>query len=62
MTASNDYWGPRIDWLKSTMRETGCIADEDLSRFVTLNDASAIADLLDRSIDGHEAKPLVSDR
>lgn len=50
--AGSSYWGPLTDWLEATMRGYGCIADEDMRRFVTLDDPAAIADLLDQQIDG----------
>jgi metallo-beta-lactamase family protein len=48
------YWQPILDWLQNTVREKGCIDDQDVRRFQVMDDAQEIADWLDESIDGHE--------
>lgn len=50
--ADKDYWGPMVDWLNLTMREKGCIDEDELGLFVSLNDPNEIADLIDSSING----------
>ncbi len=50
----SQYWRPLVDWLKTAVRDRGCIDDADLQRFQLLDDAREIADLLDQTIDGHE--------
>ena len=48
--ADSRYWSPLADWLKNTMRESGCISDGDLARFVVLDDPETIVDWLDQSL------------
>lgn len=46
------YWQPLIDWLRETMYIEGCIAEEDLNRFVLVDEPAAVAEALKQHIDG----------
>jgi metallo-beta-lactamase family protein len=46
------FWGPLVEWLRSTVREKHCIDDQDLQRFRMMDAPEEIAEYLDQVIDG----------
>ena len=48
----SEYWSPMVNWLTNTVRNKGCIDDDDAQRFRVMDDAAEIAAWLDERIDG----------
>ncbi len=41
-----DYWGGLVDWIEHSMREQGCISDDEMRLFSVVNDAEAAAKII----------------
>ncbi len=46
----SDYWGPLVDWLRTSVRAKGCIDDNDLQQFKVMDDPKEISDWLNRVV------------
>ena len=41
-----DYWGRMLDWIKETMLDQNCIAEEDLGLFIVTDDVAEAANFI----------------